>query len=145
MLSLFSVQKFKIMIKANELKVGNYVHRIFDSPKSNKDFEVIKIAGINAIENTYVCSDDSIGGLQELAFIDLNSEILKRLKIESSDLNDYKENVVYELHNKFYYVIDTYYDSCDATCYTEIEVKYVHELQNLYFALTSKELVLSEA
>lgn len=34
-------------------------------------------------------------------------------------------------------------DSSDASCYGVTTIKYVHQLQNLYFALNQKELIIT--
>lgn len=76
----------------------------------------------------------------DLSPILLTEEWTKKLGCYTKSDWDYKENLVYSLNGKFYYVIDTYFDSDDAYGYVEIEVKYVHQIQNLYFALTGEEL-----
>ncbi len=104
-----------------ELRIGNYVN----------------------IEDTILRID-----LQELYYnssimtpIPLTEEWLLKLGFESMYSNyivkagDYYNSIKQDCGKWIYS-----YDESDAGCYELKEIKYVHELQNLYFALNDKEL-----
>jgi hypothetical protein len=80
--------------------------------------------------------------------IPLTEEWLERFGLKSHDLdsikNPYLENVVgkYRGEDKFEFVISSGDDYYGGWSYNTIEIKYFHQLQNLYFALTGEELEL---
>jgi hypothetical protein len=109
------------MMNEEELRIGNYVN----------------------IEDTILRID-----LQELYYnssimtpIPLTEEWLLKLGFESMYSNyivkagDYYNSIKQDCGKWIYS-----YDESDAGCYELKEIKYVHELQNLYFALNDKEL-----
>lgn len=128
------------MIAANELTDGRFVYRVFDSPKSDKDKEIICLSGVNGIYNTYVCEDGNIGSLSELESIPLTEEVLLKCGADSNWLiglgGDHSIGVSLDAD---------YYDNCFIRNFRQKYrllhgIKHLHQLQNLYFALTGKEL-----
>ena len=108
-------------MEEKELRIGNYVN----------------------IEDTILRID-----LQELYYnssimtpIPLTEEWLLKLGFESMyskyivKAGDYYNSIKQD-YGKWIYS----YDESDAGCYELKEIKYVHELQNLYFAFNDKEL-----
>ena len=108
-------------MEEKELRIGNYVN----------------------IEDTILRID-----LQELYYnsslmnpIPLTEEWLLKFGFESMYSNyiikagDYYNSIKQDCGKWIYS-----YDESDAGCYELKEIKYVHQLQNLYFALNDKEL-----
>jgi len=110
-------------MKNNELRIGNWIN---DNEHFQGWFQVQKI-GYEQIE-----SPDYVLTLDEVSGIPLTEEWLKKI-----DWNGY----IY-LHFNSYFSMDTSGHIYYRSDYTGINVSYVHELQNLYFALTGTELEL---
>ncbi|MCD8450457.1 hypothetical protein LNI98_12230 [Tenacibaculum dicentrarchi] len=144
MLSLFSVQKFKIMIKANELRIGNLVN--IKNKASGLEYKEEMVHGSlimdlhsNGENSSFIYSPIEITEehLVRFRFLDLSSDKNRmgyRISINSSD-----ELCWYRQTGK------VSYQTKRSGFTRDFDVKYVHELQNIYFAFTSKELPLSEA
>lgn len=125
-------------MKANELRIGNYVkHQLFDKTititgdhiqqlESGMDQDILQ--GIPITEEWLV----NLGGE-----IDENEDlIIFPLKVKGTFLTINK----YHLH---YWI-----EYSDAHGHIESvglgDIKYIHKLQNLYFALTGEELTLKQ-
>ena len=116
------------MINANELRLGNWIKNGFNHP--------IKINSIISEGNT--------GGyaLKTLSPIPLTAEILEkagfektgRYAIGAGGYITYEKDRVVLLHPKS----DPF-----VLAFHETQVQSVHQLQNLYFALTGQELEIS--
>ena len=107
------------MIKANELRVGNYILN-----EKNKTF---KITWIN--DNIEKISDPII----------LTKEILLNCQFKQKNgygyiHNGLEGNIFWSVGYTFF--VFQYYGF-------RVELHYLHQLQNLYFALTGSELVFS--
>lgn len=132
------------MIEARELRIGNYLKPIKDS---QDDFiEVVEVY----VESFY-CEDSAgiifISTNNEIEPIPLTEEWLLNFgfNVDDSLLDppntpngnfwiDYiKDNVVISMP-----FFEFNYNETEAN----IEIKYVHQLQNLYFALTNEELTI---
>lgn len=97
---------------------------------------------------------DNLGGILKIKGIDTNSDLshikplpiteirLKKLGLEKIMSWTYKIN----LNGKHYltYYLGEKSVSIGYDSYSNIDCKYVHQLQNLYFALTNKELTYNE-
>lgn len=106
--------KFKIMLKTEELRIGNLVY-FNDNMFPGKENQIVEIEKVNrnfVIDKTN--KNSIIGEIENYKPIEINEEILLKLGL-------YKSSKYYNqfLLNK---------------------IKYVHRLQNIYFLLTSKEL-----
>lgn len=119
-------------MKANELRLGNWV-------KVEFDYEVVK--AIN--ETTLWCA---LGGKGEgcmqlhsdVSPIFLDERWLLKLGFVSNAYQDrYELKNVHIECNKTNGFLELYYLK------TGIDIKYVHQLQNLYFALTGEELTIN--
>lgn len=108
------------IMKKNELRIGNYVFHKEDNVK-----EVSVVSGV--FELAYVKFENA-DWIYDINPIPLTEEWLRNF--------DIKKIWLFEIHgcdsDGFY--ISYVYDS--------IHLKYVHQLQNLYFALTGEELCL---
>jgi len=110
-------------MKANELRIGNYIY--FEDELLKFDFEMgWNFDYIKPIPLTEEW-------LLKFGFVD-GSYLYKNYKVKAGD---YWNSV------KFYEGEWCYNnDDSDAACYFLTTIKYVHQLQNLYFALTNEEL-----
>lgn len=113
------------MIKANELRIGNYVSTEVD--------EFISIDGTNKyriiIEGDYV----SEGYVNP---IPLTEEWLLKFGFTKHGFDDPLD--LYWCHPNLIGAIN---ERCLIYDYSRLKIQYVHQLQNLYFALTGEELV----
>ena len=121
-------------LTANELRIGNYL---------NYQGKIIKVEGIH--NRTIYHSDrqfDQVGVEKYITFepIPLTDEWLLKFGFGKSDEHEYGSNehdlfgFYYDYHfNKFYL------DTPEDNIYIPF-IKYVHQLQNIYFSLTNTEL-----
>ena len=121
-------------LKSNDLRVGNYVKGI--------GYNISWL--VEGIESEYIYSSKSWRLLNCFEGIPLTAELLKYFGFKlvwagSGDGHIYsfgeKCNKM-ELINRGYGFKYNTFNAC------EIEIKYVHQLQNLYFALTGEELTI---
>jgi len=130
------------MINSKELRIGNLISY------NNQIFEIqsISIRGIESMKNILTG-----GFIDAIQFYD--KELLDGISIDSHpyflEMNGFEEaeNLLYIFDNSFqfeYHILDNelvvkdvHYD-CTIKL---IENPKIHELQNLYFALTGKELI----
>jgi hypothetical protein len=122
-----------IMIKVNELRVGNLV--IYK--QDNDELPVLKIDG----DSKKVCLDLLLGlnmevGEQDIDPVPLTPEWLERCGFKEGT------NYLFGKHLKLGIHIDyTYIGTITSTSAAFVApAQYVHQLQNLYFALTGEEL-----
>ena len=116
-------------MKSNELRVGNWVNYWGDNIK----FDEIDLSDLfNPSIDIYET---------DLEPIELTEEILLKCGFEKREDGDY---------NLFKYsevdiVICSDFSSwkCDGINFSVNYIKYLHQLQNLYFALTNKELEIN--
>ena len=115
-------------MKASELRINNYLYN---------DGVVVKIDA----RTIFDIWDDK--GLKNYKPIPLTEEWLLKFGFERTDLIDNSNDDWTWL---FYQKDSIYIDGSDLTIETAtgivIKVEYVHQLQNLYFALTGEELTL---
>lgn len=127
------------MITPNDLRIGNWLEHKF----SDKQFQVEGLGG-DLIFNEKLTP---LGGVHMSAYspIPLTPEILEKCGFEIT--GDFKKNItcdfkskklwngaqvnIYSRHKRFYYWMNETYN---------IELKSLHQLMNLYFALTNTEL-----
>ena len=116
-------------MKANELRIGNYVSVTWNGSSE-----------ITEIEQYHVRLKDGFSDIESLRPIPLTKEWLLKFGFNANRYND-----EFELYPLMF--------DCEYTDHGEwnisydghplsTEVKYVHQLQNLYFALTGEELTL---
>lgn len=113
-------------MKANELRIGNYVD-------------------LGGMRNLYQITDEILGCLN-LNPIPLTEEWLLRMGFEKKEDDLFIIKLTYNnnsiKYSKDYQTWVYYKDDNDAGCNSIADCQYVHELQNLYFALTKKELTI---
>lgn len=125
------------MIQAKDLRIGNIVYFDFSHDEEKIITEIVGISesgDISVIKNKvkiYECSEDSI------YLIPLTEEWLLRF--------GYKQiSGIHRTYSKTNYVDNTSiwnFNSNYCHINTNTIVKSVHQLMNLYFALTNKELI----
>lgn len=135
------------MINSNELRIGNLIQcyrKAFDKEKTKH-----KISGIFFLDEFGDCVELEDGFIininKGIEPIPLTEEWLLKFGFYTNGIND------------IYYTLEIEEDSCDLYYLkedktiaigqpyeaggTELKFEYVHQLQNLYFALTGDELV----
>lgn len=120
------------MIQANEIRIGN---KIFLSTKQEV-FEVVSMTK-NTISSDSYCREHS-----EFEGIPLTEEILLKCGFEKYSSSQYRKNGVdlWQIErgsNKDEFLCN------NITNIGGLYLKYLHQLQNLYFALTGKELEIN--
>lgn len=134
-------------MEARELKVNNLI-----------DYNgfTAKVLSVNAYSNPSVkiqfTSSDEFIYIQEESLsyqpivkpIPLTEEWLIKFGFEL-DLKhgDYLVNQIYQA-DFYYYVIDSFEYNSGGYSHCEVKIEHVHQLQNLYFALTGEELTIKE-
>jgi hypothetical protein len=112
-------------MKANELRIGNWV-----------EYELYGVKNIQQIEHTdfEFISDNELRCAKP---IPLTEELLVKLWFEKSSDNNYYKGGTFTIYNRFgnFGLI--------GGSLSWKEFKYLHQLQNLYFALTGEELTLN--
>jgi len=130
-------------MKVNELRIGNYVQCL------NEDDEKIAIAKIVSIDSVGSCEypimvETIIGDSEEyyhqFSGIELTKEWLLKFGFELHGHTYDKGLLSICLKGRIYQNGRTYFNSW---CINERMPKYVHELQNLHFALTGEELTIA--
>jgi hypothetical protein len=141
-------------MNANELRIGNLVNRKYlnPSPKGlNTCYTDCKIMAIGIERVIYECKDKSLNKV--------NFDIISPIPLTEKIIENLGFSVITEnsMGKRYGYVIDGIFSS-DLT-FTfwkttkeagnffrgDLQLKSVHQIQNLYFALTGEELVLSTA
>jgi len=135
------------MIKPNDLRIGNVLKRY--------DGEIVIVENINeaGINGEFdLCWSTYI--YNELSGIPLTEEWLLKFGfekgIQKASTNTMYFDKKYNNTNLYYILVDKFPD-CSIYLYVELlqselclrDIKYVHQLQNLIFALTGEELILN--
>jgi hypothetical protein len=128
-------------MKANELRIGNYVNEAVRTKISRKisTYEITKIRALNIHHLEMFPISKNFEPIQlteewvktlgfKLVFAGQGDGFIYECGQLCNAMNIYSRN-----RNVFLY---STFNSC------EINIKYVHQLQNLYFALTGEELSL---
>ena len=121
------------IIKSNEIRIGDYLR--WDDPSH----DILKVESISYSTNNWFVNN---GLLIDMKPIPLTEEWLLRFVLKG------RKDFVYDSINGFGIQIRNgkYYaailDISGVLYHSTIEIKYVHQLQNLYFALTGQELEL---
>ncbi len=120
-------------IKANELRVGNLITRsVFPDTFCVVNWGIIKDLELHE-KNNYTP-------------ILLTPEILKKCRFKVDCFGEYTltDNLYFNLNGEVYY---SYWEGSDDRGGTEkgviSNIKTLHQLQNLYFALTGEELIIN--
>jgi len=129
-------------ISSNELRIGNYVKH----PKD--DFAIVESIQKSA-QGLYALTfkNESCGywieheGESICEGIELTSEVLLKFGAFKEKINFFilsRFKLIWKDKYKYWYIIDRN----EETYYTKLE--FLHEFQNLYFALNGEELILKK-
>lgn len=130
-------------LSAKDLRIGNYIKInkkwLKDNPKLYNTKKVIKIKTLNYDELDRQYYPNGYG-FYYLEPILITSEILSK-----TDLEKMSDTFFYFWKSSMFSIskIVGKWEICICSENTICRVKYLHELQNLYFALTGSELVFS--
>ena len=130
----------------NELRIGNYVYgTLMDEENENVDRLLCRVMGVDETSSLGDGWEFLVEGLheEEVSFYDdfepipLTEEWLLKFGFKKDKVDEtyYKDNFEIMLPNFFQYKISLISDAL---------VKHVHQLQNLYFALTGQELTIND-
>ena len=130
-------------MESNELRVGNLVNRKFlnPSPKGLKTcFNECKIVSIGIERVIYECKDKSLNKVKFdiISPIPLTEEWLLNLGFKKNNYYGYDEYLI----DGYSYINGKFHIAACDDCGESVEINFVHELQNLYFSLTKKELTI---
>jgi hypothetical protein len=142
-------------MKKEELRIGNYVTH---KPYGNRDGEQVKIAGMLGMQAYFNKNTNEGGMFHNLYGIPLTPSILEKAGFEKKEYayTEYKKWVgetgfsfeyrirkgIKEPIIEFVLYGNGGYDDAGEMSIFET-CKYVHQLQNLYFALTGTELEIN--
>lgn len=152
-------------MKASELRIGNWIGYdgwhpdLASNNRPMPSYDVV-VKGIEYDEekDCYIISSINERGFEDSFHpIILTEEWLERLGFKhitgdaiwrEYKLSDYDE--IWHCGNGYFIEKDSdtfkFYQHTDEDTYCQLKwIKYVHELQNLYYALTGKELILNGA
>jgi len=137
-------------MKATELRIGNYVWDDYSGKMIVS--AILESSAVYLRKTIKLPSGEYL--IQNIEPIPLTEEWLLKFGLKIID-NDYEggydfteykgrlwENIILQTEDKFYYFI--HIDQDNFYSHTMIEIKYVHQLQNLYFALTNEELTIKD-
>lgn len=141
-------------MKANELRIGNWVeHPHLLNGKEVKYGQVVDISDYDVIEGStgvIAIKRFKMQSSNHFQPIPLTEEWLVKFGFEKDETN-------LKMFNKksttslveYYFILDgynfgLYNELMQSEIHIDLEVKYVHQLQNLYFALTGDELTIKE-
>ncbi len=116
-------------MKSSDLRIGNLVDL------GNRIAKVTEINHLACVVVDLEETQDTIEDYERVKGIILTEEWLEKFGFKRSGLYNLKDEVyIYDEYG----LIDTGFEY--RFNYTQIKLKYVHQLQNLYFALTEEEL-----
>lgn len=134
------------MIKANELRIGNHV---LYKPYGNRDGQPVRIEGLLGMKAYFDRHSNESGMLHCLQPIPLSEEWLDRMGFEKRDIDGQiyfsfgGVDIAASNSSDGYFLVTE--DAHEGNLYwLGNPFKHVHQLQNLYFALTGEELSINE-
>jgi hypothetical protein len=138
------------MIKAKELRIGNRIYEIqgvYDSDNDcfnfNDDDKVEVLVNLDTLKQLSVIHGHDYEVFEP---IPLTSEILERYGFEKCYNSPYTLRYEYALNPKIgagWNLVNNHF-SVRYISENFTHIKYLHQLQNLYFALTGEELEIKE-
>lgn len=123
-------------MKVTELRIGNWAN--YSQSFTPVDFTILKIGAISGIENVVRCVEDNIYSIDTIYPIPLTAEILEMAGFEYDGATTLSKD-----NSPLYFKILNGKGSAFVQKLNqphEVHCEYVHQLQNLYFALTGEEL-----
>jgi hypothetical protein len=141
------------MIKPNELRIGNWVNNPLGKGRSEPGLAKVKTLGYGGINEWQDMGASGNIPYEDLKPILITTELLERFgfaevnsynpkerhfkKDGFTQLADYGAQLIILPEGGYAYLSCGYYENT-------IDCGYLHQLQNLYFALTGEELTIKE-
>lgn len=120
-------------MNANELRIGNLVNYYMGAPMSENILTKVEWKDLKNIGS----------GDKNYEPIPLTLEWLKRFGFQSDNFTDEDRTPFMRIDDACgSFILDDEFILMDID--TRVQIKHVHQLQNLYFALTGEELTLKE-
>jgi len=133
---------------AKELRIGNLVDL------GNRIAKIIEIGHSSCLVADLEETQDTIEDYERTKPIPLTEDWLFKFGFKNTDKDD-NDYITYTDENHDYYlqidtrrrdgkytILDNSFD--DLRAFSMVDISYVHQLQNLYFALTGEELTLNK-
>lgn len=124
------------MIKANELRIGNLINYATYDMSNGNNILVPVVVDVNIIKAIELSPD-----LNVYHPIQLSQEILERAGLVKDIIDGWNWHIDFMLFVVRKLIAEDGYTVSISDCCI-CEIKYLHQLQNLYFALTGNELDL---
>jgi hypothetical protein len=128
-------------MKATELRIGNIVDL------GNRIAKVIEIGHSSCVVVDLDETQDTIEDYERVQGLILTDEWLLKfgfLKITEQNPPKYGVEYIFRIQIEDRTYLIKPYNSKFFNCNTATDIEYIHQLQNLYFALTNKELTAKE-
>lgn len=138
------------MIKASDLRIGN---RVLYKPYGNRDGEPVIIAGLMGMKAYFSKYNNEGGMFHHLQPIPITPDILQQFGfVDPANngwglrlyLNEADELVWYLQDQQFHGEARIKYQTRGSGFTRDFGIRYVHQLQNLFHALTGTELELKQ-
>jgi len=133
-------------MKANELRIGNYIESYGNNHKITEIF-----FGLVEFEEYLISTEEGITfEIDELKPIPLTEDLLLRFGFEKRlyKWNDGSESDDLFIQNSYFIGIHDGYNTISRLYRNEYQflmnIESIHQLQNLYFALTGRELEIKQ-
>jgi len=132
-------------MKRNELRIGNLVDL------GNRIAKIIEISNLSCVVVDLEETQDTIEDYERTKPIPLTEEWLYKFGFKDIDKGDHDYNTYTDPNHNYYLqidvrkkdgkysILDNSFD--DLRDFAMVDISYVHQLQNLYFALTGEELI----
>jgi hypothetical protein len=129
-------------MEATELRIENLVNEEWwNSISGSYEYSLVII---NAIYKTHIrCQDDQAYNLDEITPILLTEEWLIKFGFDNKKQNNQFNIDEWRFHVEKPFQYDGFL-LCDGFSVISDRIKYVHQLQNLYYSLTETELSLAK-
>ena len=130
-------------INVSELRLGNVINGVYQLEESNDmHYTLCSFSGYNTFDNyVHVESEDGIEEFIHFEPIPISEEILLKCGFVNEFSNSWSDHILQIFENKGNVAgadIGDFYVSTGQRYVTNF--KYLHQLQNLYFALCNQEL-----
>jgi hypothetical protein len=128
-----------VLISENDFRVGNLFYGNYETEENEKIHSVIcKILGYDPFDSHFwVENKEGIEEFCSFQKIPITEEWILKLGFIKDEILEFYRN------DKSNSTIIIDYDFICLLGYSHVKIKYVHQLQNLYYALTQRELTVA--
>ena len=128
-----------VLISENDFRVGNLFYGNYETEEDEKIHSVIcKILGYDPFDSHFwVENKEGIEEFCSFQKIPITEEWILKLGFIKDEILEFYRN------DKSNSTIIIDYDFICLLGYSHVKIKYVHQLQNLYYALTQRELTVA--